>query len=62
MLEMLANTYVASIEATTDAAERIAAALETADTPAAMAVTLFDQGTGKSRCRLIIPRSPIART
>jgi ribosomal protein L11 methyltransferase len=58
MLEMLANTYVASIEATTDAAERIAAALETAETPAAMAVTLFDQGNGKVEVSAHYPEEP----
>jgi ribosomal protein L11 methyltransferase len=46
MLETLANTYVASIAAPADAAEALAAALEAAETPAAMAVTLFDQGNG----------------
>jgi ribosomal protein L11 methyltransferase len=47
MPETLASTYVASIEAPAEVAGSIAAALETADTPAAMAVTLFDQGDGK---------------
>lgn len=44
MPETPANTYVASVEAPADVAGSIAAALEAAETPAAMAVTLFECG------------------
>jgi len=40
-------TYVATIEAPSHIAEAVAARLEAAESPAAMAVTLFDQGNGK---------------
>jgi ribosomal protein L11 methyltransferase len=40
-------TYVATIEAPSPIAEAIAARLEAAESPTAMAVTLFDQGNGK---------------
>ncbi len=46
MLETAANIYVATIEAPAGAAESIAAALETAEAPAALAVTLFEHGPG----------------
>jgi ribosomal protein L11 methyltransferase len=39
-------TYVATMEVPAGSAEAIAAALETAETPAAMAVTLFERGEG----------------
>jgi ribosomal protein L11 methyltransferase len=42
-----ATFYQATIEAPADSAERIAAALETAESPAAIAVTLFDRGGGR---------------
>jgi ribosomal protein L11 methyltransferase len=47
MPETLANTYVASIEAPADVAGSIAAALEAAEMPAAVAVTLFECGPGR---------------
>ena len=46
MFEAPSSTYIATIDAPAGAAEGIAGALETADAPAAMAVTLFDRGGG----------------
>lgn len=48
MPETLANTYVASVEAPAEAAGSIAAALEAAEIPAAMAVTLFECGRDRT--------------
>src|SRR5262245_3165566 len=48
MPETPANTYVASVEAPADVAGSIAAALEAAETPAAMAVTLFERGRDRA--------------
>lgn len=41
------HTYLATIEASAGAADRIAALLEAAEAPAAMAVALFDRGRGR---------------
>ncbi|MGB6347057.1 MAG: 50S ribosomal protein L11 methyltransferase [Methyloceanibacter sp.] len=46
MLEAHVSTFVATIEAPAGAAEAVADALETAEAPAAMAVTLFERGPG----------------
>ncbi|MGH6824576.1 50S ribosomal protein L11 methyltransferase [Methyloceanibacter sp.] len=58
MREAFADTYVARIEALTEVAESIAAALETAETPASMAVTLFDQGDGTVEVSAHYPDEP----
>jgi ribosomal protein L11 methyltransferase len=52
--------HQASIEAQAEEAERIAAALEAADAPAAMAVTLFERGPGQVEVTALYHEPPTA--
>jgi ribosomal protein L11 methyltransferase len=51
-------TYVATIEAPSPIAEAVAARLEAAESPVAIAVTLFDQGNGKVEVSAHYPEKP----
>ena len=53
-----ALTYVATIEAPTGPAESIAAALETAESPHALAVTLFECGHGRIEVSALYANEP----
>lgn len=54
--------YQVSIEAPPDGAERIAAALEAAESPAALAVTLFERGPGRVEVTVFYSEPPRATT
>jgi ribosomal protein L11 methyltransferase len=58
MPETPANTYVVSVEAPADVAGNIAAALEAAEIPAAMAVTLFECGRNRAEVSAHYPEEP----
>ncbi len=54
------SLYQASIEAPPEGAERIAAALEVAESPAALAVTLFERGPGRVEVTVLYGAAPSA--